>query len=158
MFHSHLWLGIGTAILVAMIALTGVFLNHKRFLGFMPDVAHDAPGSFEGALPLSELARLAAAALPPELAGTPVDRMDVRPDNGLVKVRFEDRKVTEVTLDLASGDVLHVGERNDVFLEKLHSGEIFGAGWILLSDFAGVGLIFLLVSGYWMWLYPRSRL
>jgi uncharacterized iron-regulated membrane protein len=56
-----------------------------------------------------------------------------------------------------TGEVLHVGERNDVFLEKLHSGEIFGDRWVLLSDAAAIFLVVLLVSGYWLWLYPRGR-
>lgn len=158
MFHSHLWLGILTTGMVIIISITGILLNHKKPLGLMPDVAHTPTGSFEGALPLAELARRAEAAVAPAVAEAGVDRMDVRPGDGLVKVRFDDRTVMEVTLDLNTGAVLEVAERNDVFLEKLHSGEIFGDGWILLSDIAAVALIILLISGYWLWLYPRSRL
>jgi hypothetical protein len=44
-----------------------------------------------------------------EAAAAGVDRMDVRPRNGLVKVRFRDRNVTEVTVDLASGAVFGRG-------------------------------------------------
>jgi len=83
--------------------------------------------------------------------------VEVRPGDGLVKVRFDDREVTEATVDLASGRVVHVGARNDVFLEKLHTGEIFGDGWVLLSDAAAVALVLALISGYWLWLYPKSR-
>ena len=32
--------------------------------------------------------------------------------------------MTEVTVDINTGEVLHIGERNDDFLEKLHSGQI----------------------------------
>jgi hypothetical protein len=62
-----------------------------------------------------------------------------------------------VTVDLNAGTILHVGERNDVFLEKLHSGEIFGDNWVLLSDLGAVALIILILTGYWLWLFPRSR-
>jgi hypothetical protein len=68
---------------------------------------------------------------------------------------MRDSASTEVTLDLATGRVLHVGRRGDVFLEKLHSGEILGDGWVLLSDAAAVGLLITLVSGYWIWLFPK---
>ena len=156
-FYLHLWLGLLATGVVLLVSVTGVLLNHKRPLGLMPDVAHAPSGPFESALPLAELARRAEAAVGPDVAAAGIDRMDVRPGDGLVKVRFDDRTVREVDLDLNTGRVLHVGERNDVFLEKLHSGEIFGDGWILLSDFAAVILIVLLVSGYWIWLYPRSR-
>ena len=157
MFHTHLWLGILSTGIVLLVAVTGVLLNHKRGLGLMPDPPHTPAGAFEEALPLAELARRASAAVGAEAAAAGVDRMDVRPDDRVVKVRFADRRVMEATVDIVSGDVVHVGERNDVFLEKLHSGEIFGSGWVLLSDAAAVLLAILLISGYWLWLYPRSR-
>ncbi|MBW3572391.1 MAG: PepSY domain-containing protein [Gemmatimonadetes bacterium] len=157
MFYAHLWLGIVTTALVLIICVTGVLLNHKRPLGLMPDVPNDAPGALAGSLPVAELAARAERAVPARVAAAGVDRMDVRPGNGLVKVRFDDAQVHEVTVDLASGRVLHVGLRNDVFLEKLHTGEIFGDGWVLLSDAAAVALAILVISGYWLWLYPRVR-
>ncbi len=157
MFHTHLWLGVMTTALVVVIGVTGLLLNHKRALGLMPDAEHGSGGQLEEALPLAEIVDAARDGVP-SLAEPGVDRMDVRPDDGLVKVRFEDRHATEVTVDFYSGEILTVGPRNDVFLERLHSGEVFGDGWVLLSDIAAVALVVLLVSGYWLWLYPRSRL
>ncbi len=154
-FHVHLWGGVLTAVVVTAVSLTGIALNHKRTLGLMPDV--DGPGGeLADALALAELAdraREASAALD----GIEIDRMDVRPDDGLVKVRFADTEVTEVTVALADGAILHIGPRQDVFMEKLHSGEIFGDAWILLSDGAAVGLLVLLGTGLWLWLMPRFR-
>ena len=152
----HLWGGVVTALAVTVIAVTGVALNHKRALGLMPDVS--APGGeLADALSLSQLEQAAREALPEGSDGSLVDRMDVRPDDGLVKIRFDDREVTEVSLSLVDGQVLHVGPRQDVFMEKLHSGEIFGDGWMLLSDGAAIGLILLLLTGLWLWLLPRFR-
>jgi len=156
-FHLHLWFGVISTVLLLIIAITGILLNHKRPLGLMPDIDNEPSGAFEEALPLAELVARASAAVPAEAAAAGVDRMDVRPGDGLVKIRFDDRLVTEATVDLNSGTVLHVGERNDVFLEKLHSGEIFGDNWILLSDLAAVLLVIVLISGYWLWLYPKAR-
>lgn len=155
MFYSHLWLGVATTGIVLIICVTGVLLNHKRALGLMPRVRNPEPGALSRSLPLAELARRAEGAVPVQVAAAGVDRMDVRPGDGFAKVRFDDRAAHEVTVDLATGRVLHVGERNDVFLEKLHSGEIFGDQGILLSDLAAVALAVLVVSGYWLWLYPR---
>jgi len=157
MRHGHVWLGILGSMALIVICVTGILLNHKRPLGLMPDVENPGARSLGEALPLRELVARAEAAVAPE--GTPpeLDRMDVRPSDGLVKVRFKDRVVTEVTLDLATGAVLHVGARSDAFLEKVHSGEIFGDRGILISDAAAVALTLLLVSGYWLWLYPRRR-
>jgi hypothetical protein len=152
----HLWGGVITALAVTVIAVTGVALNHKRALGLMPDVAGPG-GGLANALSLSQLEQAARGALPEGSEASLVDRMDVRPDDGLVKVRFDDREVTEVSLSLVDGEVLHVGPRQDVFMEKLHSGELFGDGWTLLSDGAAIGLILLLLTGLWLWLLPRFR-
>ena len=84
-----------------------------------------------------------------------VDRMDVRPRDGFVKVRLRDKASMEMTVDLVSARVLHTGRRGDVFLEKLHSGEAFGSKGILLSDLAAVALVLTLITGYWLWLVPK---
>ena len=156
MFYAHLWVGVLFTVVLLVVAVTGIVLNHKRALGLMPDVSHEPTAPLAAALPIAELAdrARAAASLAADVA---VDRMDVRPDNGYVKVRFDDPQWTEVTVDLASGTALHVGERGDVFMEQLHSGELLGGNWVLLTDAAAVALVLLLVSGYWLWLAPRWR-
>src|SRR5690606_26030614 len=90
MFHSHLWLGIISTGIILLVAVTGVLLNHKRGLGLMPDPSYESAGVFENALPLAELARLAGVAVGPEVAAAGIDRMDVRPGDGIIKVRFDD--------------------------------------------------------------------
>jgi len=142
-------------VVLAVIALTGIVLNHKRALGLMPQVA-DAPAApLAGALPLARLADVALQAAAPGATLTDIDRMDVRPRDGYVKVRLRDAASTEVTVELATGRVLHTGRRGDVFIERLHSGEALGDGWILLGDAAAVALLALLASGYWLWLAPK---
>lgn len=167
-FYAHLWLGVVFTTALLVIAVTGILLNHKRGLGLMPEVDHAPTQPFTESLPLARLAAIALDTVARRAGGPPgdaegavaarVDRMDVRPRDGLVKVRLRDARSTEVTLVLASGRVLHVGPRGDVFLEKLHSGEIFGgAPWVLLSDAAAVALVVTLVTGYWLWLAPKRR-
>lgn len=157
-FFSHLWIGIVGTILLVLIAITGILLNHKRALGLMPDVPKLEQGGLTDALTLERLSMVAVDTLA-RLVGrrVEVDRMDVRPEAGYVKVRMDDSATTEVTVALASGAVLHVGSRGDVFLERVHSGEILGANWILLSDLAAVALVLTLVTGYWLWVAPRFR-
>ena len=158
-FYVHLWAGVILTIALTAISVTGILLNHKRGLGLMPEVEHAPSAPFAAALTLAQLADTAMRALP-HTARAPdalarVDRMDVRPRDGIIKVRMRDSASTEVTLDIASGRVLHVGRRGDVFLEKLHSGEIFGSRGVLLSDLAAVGLVVTLLTGYWLWLFPK---
>lgn len=164
-FWLHLWLGVVTTLALLVISITGILLNHKRGLGLMPDVPHEPTAAFSESVSLEQLAEAALRAAPPAATGgwrpedgvdvALIDRMDVRPRDGYVKVRLRDRASTEMTVDLASGGVVHTGRRGDVYLEKLHSGEAFGARMVLLSDIAALGLVLTLVTGYWLWLVPK---
>ena len=167
-YYVHLWLGVLVTVGLIAISSTGILLNHKRGLGLMPDVPHEASGPFAQSMSLERLAYAALEAAPQESRGSwkpgdPVDislidRMDARPRNGYVKVRLRDKASMEMTVDLASGKVVHVGRRGDVFLEKLHSGEAFGGvGYVILSDIAAIALLITLITGYWLWLAPKMR-
>jgi hypothetical protein len=165
-FYVHLWLGVLSTIALIAISITGILLNHKRGLGLMPDIEYEPTGEFINAISVERWAAAALAAAPPESRpgwepGQPVDiglidRMDVRPRNGFVKVRLRDKASMEMTVDINSGQVVHTGRRGDVFLEKLHTGEIFGGiGFVILSDIAAIALVLTLITGYWLWLVPK---
>ncbi len=157
MAQIHLWIGVAATALIVVIAITGVMLNHKQLFGFQPDPPNAGQIGLSGAMPMIDLVSTARATVGNETAAAGVDRLDVRPDKGFMKVRFEDRLATEVTLAIHTGKVLSIGPRDDVFLEKLHSGEIFGNNWILLSDALAIGLLILMITGAWIWLYPKAR-
>jgi uncharacterized iron-regulated membrane protein len=165
-FQLHLWLGVLVTIGLIAISITGILLNHKRGLGLMPEVEHEPTGPISQSISIERMASAALEAAPQEAKGewktgdpvdiSLIDRMDVRPRNGFVKVRLRDKASMEMTVDIASGKVLHVGRRGDVFLEKLHSGEAFGGlPFVILSDIAAVGLVLTLITGYWLWLAPK---
>lgn len=165
-FYLHLWLGVLSTVALIAISITGILLNHKRGLGLMPEVEHAPTGDFASAIALERMAYAALVAAPATARGDwkegdavdvgLIDRMDVRPRNGFVKVRLRDKASTEMTVDINSGQVVHVGRRGDVFLEKLHSGEVFGGlPFVILSDIAAVALVLTLVTGYWLWLVPK---
>lgn len=165
-FFAHLWLGVISTIALIAISVTGILLNHKRGLGLMPEVSHEPTGEFVNAISVERWAAAALAAAPPESrpGWSPgdsvnialIDRMDVRPRDGYVKVRLRDKASMEMTVDINSGKVVHVGRRGDVFLEKLHTGEIFGGQpFVILSDIAAIALVLTLITGYWLWLVPK---
>src|SRR5689334_3499929 len=91
-FYSHLWLGVIFTAALIVISATGILLNHKRGLGLMPDVPHEPTAPFASALSLDSLATIALVAVMADgrERGTTrdIDRMDVRPRNGFVKVRM----------------------------------------------------------------------
>ena len=83
-----------------------------------------------------------------------VDRMDVRPGRGVVKVTTKSR--WEAQVDLGTGDVLQTAYRRSDLIESIHDGSIFGGDWTKLGVFlpAGITLLLLWVSGLWMWWVP----
>lgn len=155
-YEAHLWLGLLTAVLVIVICVTGIILNHKRAFGVMSEPDHTPEATLAAALPLERLVQLAVEAFdhPEYRDETGISRMDYRPSKGYIKVRFRDRQNTEAILDVFTGEVLSLEPRGDVFMEQLHSGELFGAQWVILSDIAAGGLIVLTFSGIYIWLYP----
>lgn len=158
-YKLHLWLGIITAVIVLVMSVTGILLNHKRALGFMVDPRPDATAPTDQALPLAELVRLGIEAFnhPDYSDESAINRMDFRPSRGIIKVRFRDPETTEVILNVITGEVISIAPRQDVWLEHLHSGELFGDDWVILSDIGAVGLIILTFTGIYIWIFPALR-
>ncbi|MGD8453501.1 MAG: PepSY-associated TM helix domain-containing protein [Phycisphaerae bacterium] len=92
-----------------------------------------------------------------EIADWPdIDRLDVRPDRGIVKVRA--RNHWEIQIDTATGDVLQVAYRRSDVIEALHDGSWFHDAarlWIFLPS--GVVLLGLWLTGVYLWFLPVIR-
>jgi len=72
-----------------------------------------------------------------------VERLDVRPSKGIVKVRCKNR--WEVQIDTQTGEVLQVSVRRSDLIESIHDGSFFHEGvklWIFLPSA-------LLLAGLW---------
>lgn len=84
-----------------------------------------------------------------------VDRLDVRPNRGVVKVRCNNG--LEVQLDLSTGDVLQIAPRRSDLIESLHDGSWFHP-FAKLAIFlpAGIIVFFLWLSGIYLWWLPGS--
>jgi uncharacterized iron-regulated membrane protein len=86
-----------------------------------------------------------------------IDRLDVRPSKGMVKVRAKNR--WEIQIDSHSGAVLQVAYRRSDLIESLHDGSFFHDRvrlWIFLP--AGVILLVLWFSGiYLFYSYQKRR-
>lgn len=84
-----------------------------------------------------------------------VDRLDVRPEKGMLKVRAKNR--WEVQVDAATGDVLQVAYRRSDLVESIHDGSFFHDAaklWVWLP--AGILLFVLWLSGLYLWLLPHQ--
>ena len=120
----HRWGGLATALPFTLVILTGLLLQLKKQLPWVqPPTARSDDPRLE--LGFDEI--LAVARGVPE-AGIEtwddVDRLDVRPGRGVVKVRAESS--WEVQIDSATGEVLHVAYRRSDLIESLHDGSFFG--------------------------------
>ena len=89
-----------------------------------------------------------------------INRLDVRPDKGVVKVRSENQ--WEIQIDLERGTVLKTAYRRSDIIEQLHDGSWFHDAaklWIFLP--AGIIVLILWLSGMYLFFVPilakRSR-
>ena len=79
-----------------------------------------------------------------------VDRLDVRPAKGMLKVTLHNR--WEAQVDLATGRVLQSAYRRSDLIESIHDGSFFAGDWTKLGVFlpGGLALLLLWVTGMWM--------
>lgn len=82
-----------------------------------------------------------------------IDRVDVRPSKGILKVITNSR--WELQLALGTGEVLQVAYRRSDLIEQLHDGSFFGDPaklWIFLPS--GIVLFGLWLTGLYLWVLP----
>ena len=147
------------AVLVALpilvVIATGLLLQTKKDWAWVqPPTAEGAGGA--PSMRFDEI--LATARAVPE-AGVhtwdDVDRLDVRPGKGVVKVRAKSR--WEIQIDTTTGEILQVAYRRSDLIESLHDGSWFHAGaklWVFLPT--GALLLGLWVTGLVLWWQPHA--
>lgn len=151
--RAHRWGAIAVALPFLLILATGILLQFKKEAAWIQPPTLRGVG---GAPAISFDAILAAAAgvAAAEVRGwEDVDRLDVRPDRGLVKVQA--RGGVEVQVDLVTGEVLQSMRRRSDLIEALHDGSWFherAKSWV----FFPVALVLLALwgTGVYLWLLP----
>jgi uncharacterized iron-regulated membrane protein len=140
----HYWASLPIFFTVFLIALTGASLALKKdFDALQPPTQQGSrPGDL--ARPLAELVAVAT----PDWRQ--VERIDVRPEDGVATVILHDR--TEVQVDLSTARVLQTGYRTSDWLETLHDFSIFG-GWAKYLFSFGSGIVLLLMAGTGVYLF-----
>ena len=122
---THYWGSIICAIPVLIIIGTGSLLLLKKQLPWVQ------PATIRGTsqAPTASFEAILKAAMSIEKAGIAswddVDRLDVRPAKGVVKVRAHNQ--WEIQLDHTTLEVLQVAYRRSDFIESLHDGSFFHA-------------------------------
>lgn len=141
----HYWLSPALFVTVLVIAFTGSLLALKKDFDSLQPPTRE--GSVKG-LPERSLASLlvSAKALPGHAAleWRDIDRIDIRPRDGVAKVILKTR--TEIQVDLGSGVATETGYRTSDLLEAIHDFSIFG-DWSKYAFSLGSGIALLVMTG-----------
>ena len=150
---AHRWGAVLIAAPVLVVILSGLLLQLKK----QSDWVQPPTARGSGGVPTLSFAEiLAAAAAVPEAqvsSWDDVDRLDVRPSGGIVKVRCENR--VEVQLDAATAEVLRVAVRRSDVIEAVHDGSWFHDAaklWVFLPS--GLALLGLWLTGIVLYVHP----
>ena len=149
----HYWASAIVAIPLFIIICTGVVLQLKKHWSWVQPP--EQRGSVKA--PVIELSQvLEILKAEPSLnvsSWDDVNRLDVRPDKGVVKAWL--RSDLEAQIDLGTGEILQIWVRRSDWIESIHDGSIFG-DVVKLGVFFPTALTLLLLwlGGMWMWLFP----
>jgi uncharacterized iron-regulated membrane protein len=149
----HRWGAIAIGLPLLCVVTSGLLLQVKKQFPWIQPHEQRTPVS---APSVGWDVILAAAKAMPE-AGVQgwedIERVDVRPSKGIMKVITNSR--WEAQLALADGAVLQVAYRRSDLIEQLHDGSFFGDAaklWIFLP--AGMVLFALWMTGLYLWALP----
>ena len=161
----HRKLAIFLFVFFLVMSVTGLLLGIKKQTKLLAPTEKGGSRNLSDWLSFDSLAKNAIAylrdsvdpALSPE-----IDRMDVRPGNGIVKFRFRNH-YHGLQLDGATGKVLSTEIRRSDFIEQIHDGSILDSLFGLKQDqvkvsytvIMGLSLFMLVVSGFWLWYGPK---
>ncbi len=155
----HRWGALLTFLPLIVVIVSGLLLQVKKQVPWVqpPTARGVAPGEMPRQS-WSDILQVATDVPAANVAGwEDVDRLDVRPDKGIVKLQCANR--WELQIDLATGQVLSSRYRRSDFIESLHDGSFFSEPaklWVFLPN--GLVLFGLWVTGVWLWYIPfRSR-
>jgi hypothetical protein len=82
-----------------------------------------------------------------------IDRLDVRPDRGMLKIRSLNR--WEIQIDTANAEVLQVAFRRSDLIETIHDGSFFHDNiklWIFFPT--AIILLFMWLTGVYLFVVP----
>ena len=160
----HRKLAIPTFFFLFIIAGTGLLLGIKKQTGLLAPTQKGASKELSTWLPIDSLSQLAIAYLQDSVGtnlSTELDRIDIRPQKGIVKYVFTDH-YWGLQLDGTTGQLLSIEKRNSDLIENIHDGSIldrfFGSGErakVIYTITMGASLLLLIVSGFWLWYGPK---
>ncbi|MEY3423126.1 MAG: hypothetical protein RIR48_3456 [Bacteroidota bacterium] len=162
----HRIFGIWLFMFLFITGATGLILGWKKnsFGLILAETASGVNNDSKRFLPLDTLIIIAEnhAKLYFQDGNQELDRIEVRPEKGIVKVNFKDN-YTGLQIDATNGKLLKVEQRNSDLIEHIHDGSWFdrlfgldsGVFKLIYTSLCGLGLIIFTVSGFWLWYGPK---
>jgi len=149
----HYWAGAIIAVPLFIIICTGIVLQLKKHWTWVQPP--EQRGSVQA--PVIELSGiLESLRREPRLnvsGWNDVNRLDVRPGRGIVKVWL--KSDWEAQIDLGTGEIKQIWFRRSDWIESIHDGSIFGDGVKLGLFFpTAITALLLWLGGLWMFVYP----
>ena len=161
----HRWATVLILLPFLIVLISGLLLQVKKQFDWIQPSTQVGSASGAPELSFQEILTAARSAEPAGIVTwSDVDRLDVRPDKGVVKVRGTNG--WEVQVDTRTGDVLHVAPRRSDVIEAIHDGSwfhdraklwIFLPSAVLVLGLWGTGL-YLFALPYWVrWRRPTRQ-
>ncbi len=151
-----------------LISVTGFLLGIKKHSGgvILPDTKIGSSTQLSKFLPLDSLQKNASKYMSDYLKETiaiEIDRIDVRPEKGIVKFTFKSN-FYELQLDGASGELLQIDFRRSDVIEKIHDGSIVdyylglksGIFKLFYTIIMSLALMVFTITGFWLWYGPKK--
>ena len=155
----HRWFGAAAGLVLLLTAATGMLLLVKKDYGWIqPPTMKCAPGKVGDIAPMTRVYQAVFALdLPQFRSESDIARVDFRPSKRVFKVLSQhddlEVQVCAITLETSAPR-----ERRSDWLESLHDGSWFGSfAHDRVMPVVAALLMFLAVSGYVMWLWPKWK-
>lgn len=149
----HRWGALLVSIPFLIVIITGLLLQLKKEVEWIqPNTEEVAIDTLS--IRFSDILSISQGVLEAQIKDwSDIDRLDVRPDKGIVKVRAKNR--WEIQIDLERGTILKTAYRRSDIIEQLHDGSWFhDAAKLLVFLPSGVIVLILWVSGMYLFFVP----
>ncbi len=158
-FKTHKWTGVAVSLFLVVTAVTGfLLLLKKEYDWIQPPTQTGAEGSIEDFITIEEAWRRVEATGHADFRSRDdLDRIDVRPDKRVYKIRSKHNH-TEIQMDAVSGAILSTDARTSDWLEEIHDGSWIGKPFHdYVMPLVAICVLFLAFSGLWLWITPMVR-
>lgn len=150
---SHRWGSIIALLPITIIIFSGIVLQLKKVSPYVQPPTQRGAGT-EPAIGFDRIFEVARSVPAAEIESwEDIDRLDVRPGEGVVKVRCKNRY--EVQIDTETAEILQVAFRRSDLIESIHDGTYFNDHfklWVFLP--AGIVLAMLVITGLHLFFLP----